>query len=170
MSKEKEAATKEEKPPKDWGKLLTLLFMVVNLATLGGGAFLVYSSTLGFHPPVITEKDAEVELKKKQEGQEANPVVYTMDPFVVNLEGQPRRIIRTVLSLEMLDEDGFEEVVRLGAKTRDSIVRLLNGKSYSDVETVQGKLFLKDQIASILNQELKTGVVKDVFFNEFVVQ
>jgi len=29
---------------------------------------------------------------------------------------------------------------------------------------------LKDQIAVSLNQSLKSGVVKDIFFNDFIIQ
>ncbi|MGZ3722840.1 MAG: flagellar basal body-associated FliL family protein [Bdellovibrionales bacterium] len=49
-------------------------------------------------------------------------------------------------------------------------MRILNGKAFNDVETVQGKLHLKNQIISDLNQSLKKGVVKNVYFNELVVQ
>ena len=38
------------------------------------------------------------------------------------------------------------------------------------VETVQGKLHLKNQIIAELNNELKKGVVKNVYFSELVVQ
>ena len=70
----------------------------------------------------------------------------------------------------MLDKDGFEEVVRNSPAARDSIVRILNSKTYDDIETIQGKLFLKDQIAVTLNRSLDEGVVKDVYFGEFLVQ
>ncbi|MNU01437.1 flagellar basal body-associated protein FliL [compost metagenome] len=56
------------------------------------------------------------------------------------------------------------------AKARDQIVRILNDKNFSDLESIQGKLFLKDKIASEVNQLLRKGVVKDVFFSDFVVQ
>jgi flagellar FliL protein len=49
-------------------------------------------------------------------------------------------------------------------------MRILNGKTFEDVETVQGKLHLKNQIVAQLNSELKKGVVKNVYFSELVVQ
>ena len=169
----KRPADEEQKPVKKvipWGLILKSLFVLVNIGTMAGGSALIYASTVAHQPKAITEESAEAERKRKQEELEAHPVMYTMDPFAVNLDGVPRRFVRTVISVEMLDDKGFEEVVSLGAQTRDAIVRLLNGKTYGDLETIQGKLFLKDQIASVLNQQLKQGVVKDVFFSEFVVQ
>jgi flagellar FliL protein len=93
-----------------------------------------------------------------------------MEPFTVNLGGSRRQTIRVALTLQMLDQDGFEEVVEHNPAARDAIVRLLNEKTFPDVESIQGKLYLKDQIAARLNEFLKRGVVKDVFFSDFVVQ
>ncbi len=56
------------------------------------------------------------------------------------------------------------------AIARDKIVRVLNDKNFNDLESIQGKLFLKDTIAMEVNSILKEGVVKDVFFSDFVVQ
>jgi flagellar protein FliL len=158
------------KPPRDFKKILTLLFAVLNISVLGGGAYLVYVSTLGVENKKLSNEQAERNLASFEEGLRGNPVLYTMSPFNTNLEGIPRRLIRLDLSLEMMDEEGYEEVIGISPKARDSIMRILNGKSFTDVETVQGKLHLKNQIISDLNQSLKKGVVKNVYFNELVVQ
>lgn len=153
------------------GKLLLPIIALINLATVGGGAFLVFKATLGYEPPTLREPAAMKELeesRKSEEGLEA--VMYTMPSFTVNLAGSPRRLIRVEMTFEMLDKDGFEEIVRNSPAARDAIVRILNAKKFDDVETIQGKLFLKDQIAVTLNQTMKAGVVKDIFFNQFLVQ
>jgi flagellar FliL protein len=165
-SEENKEVPKKQLPLK---LILTGLFVLVNLGVSVGGLVLVYMSTLGYERQPITEERAMASLKKTMDENE-EPVIYTMDPLTVNLDGQPRRIVRAVISLEMMDGKGFEEVVRLGAHARDGIVKLFNRKRFSDIETIQGKLNLKDQIASIVNAELKEGTVKDVYFNEFVVQ
>jgi flagellar FliL protein len=156
----------------DIGKILLPLFAVLNLAVVGGGAFLVYSATLGHKPQVLREPAALESLKKERAGEPvvSEKVMYTMPPFTVNLAGQPRRLIRVEMTFEMLDKEGFEEIVRNSPRARDEIMRILNRKSFDDVETIQGKLFLKDQIAVTLNQSFKSGVVKDIYFNEFLVQ
>ncbi len=163
---ENKAAPKKQLPVK---MILTVLFVIVNLGGSGAGLVMVYLSTIGFETKPITEKVELTSLKKAlEENQES--LLYTMEPLTVNLDGQPRRIIRAVISLEMMDGKGFEEVVRLGAQSKDEIVKLFNRKQFVDVESIQGKLNLKDEIATIVNAELKQGVVKDVYFNEFVVQ
>lgn len=168
-----EAANTSEaaaKPPRDMKKIFSLLFAVVNIAVLGGGAYLVYASTLGHEDKKLSNEQAERNLASFEESLRGNPVLYTMQPFNTNLEGVPRRLIRLDLSLEMMDEEGYEEVIGISPQARDSVMRILNGKTFNDVETVQGKLHLKNQIISELNQSLKKGVVKNVYFNELVVQ
>jgi flagellar FliL protein len=153
--------------------MLLLGFALLNLSALGAGAFLVYKSTLGWHPPMIVESDlaktassglASMEIKQ--------PLVYTFDKITVNLAEKPPRMIRLEINVEMLSPDGFEEVINpdTQAKVRHRIIELLTSRGYDEVESLQGKLFLKDEIAQSINQTLDRGVVKDVFFSEFVVQ
>jgi flagellar protein FliL len=171
MADESQKAPAEGAGPSKAAKLMLPLFILLNFSVLGFGAFLTFKATLGWTPPSVREPAAIQDLKLVRETEGVrDSVLYTMPTFTVNLEGQPRRIIRVTLTLEMLDKDGFEEIVRNSPAARDSIVRILNTKTYDDVETIQGKLFLKDQIAVTLNRSLSEGVVKDVYFGEFLVQ
>jgi flagellar FliL protein len=159
------------------GMILQIVFAVANLGVTGLGVFWVYSATIGWHSPSITESQlaesrlAEAESADK-EGSGSGPLIYTMDKFTVNLSGEPKRSIRVEVNLEMLGKDGFEEVINSDnrAKARDRIVRILNDKTFGELESIQGKLFLKDRIATELNAILDKGVVKDVYFSEFIVQ
>ncbi len=152
------------------GKLLLPIFLLINFGALGAGLYLVFINTVEFEPPKIVEENEKELLSTALEEMESDVVLYNMDQFTVNLAGFPSRAIRLEMSLEMLDTKGFEDVVRLGAESRDSIVKILNAKRFADIETIQGKLFLKDQIATTLNGFLKEGVVKEVYFTYFAVQ
>jgi len=155
-----------------------IAFAVINLAVVGYGTYLVYASTLGWRAPQINEEQLASlkEKESKDENSQTGPLIFTMDKFTVNLAGDPlkdpRRTIQLEVNLEMLNKDGFEEVIDTAqrAKARDKIIQILGNKSYNEVETIQGKLFLKDQIASELNSLLDKGIVKDVYFTNFVVQ
>lgn len=154
------------------GQILTLVFAIVNLAVVGGGAYLAYAGTLGSEPPKITEESLQADLASKAEDEKFAPYIFTMDKFTVNLGGEPKRTIRIEVSLQMLGKEGFEEIMTPDsrAKARDKIVSVLNEKTFTELESIQGKLFLKDTIAMQVNSILKEGVVKDVFFSDFVVQ
>lgn len=163
-------AEEQSKPPRNLKKILTFAFIVFNLSVLGAGTYLVYVSTLGVQPKKISNEEAQRELASFEESLRGDPVLYTMASFNTNLDGVPRRLIRLELSLEMMDEEGYEEVIGIVPQARDSIMRILNAKTFDDVETVQGKLHLKNQIVAELNTSLRKGVVKNVYFSELVVQ
>jgi flagellar FliL protein len=160
----------EQAPKKSLAGLLTLVFAVVNLAVLAGGVYLVYSSTLGASHEITTEEMAKRELAAFEEKLSEGPVMFDLDPFNTNLNGTPRRLVRIQMSLELLDAQGFEEAMQLGAQARDRVVQLLNRKTFDDIESVQGKLQLKNQIITQLNGFLDKGVVQNVYFSDFLIQ
>lgn len=176
MAEKKEEA--KQKKPLNMVLILQIVFAVVNLAVLGGGAYLVYSATLGWHAPSITEEQLADQHEKDRHDESKNPgpLIYTMEKFTLNLAGDPlkdpKRTLQFEVNLEMLNKEGFEEVINNDnrAKARDRILRILGSKTYFELETIQGKLFLKDQIASEINTILDKGVVKDIYFTSFVVQ
>lgn len=167
-----EAEKKAPEKTRNLGKLLQLVFAIVNFVMMGAGGYMVYASTMGWENPSVTEEMAERELASTTGEVDLAPLVYTMDKFTVNLGGEPKRTIRLEVNLHMLGKDGFEEVMEPEnrAKARDRVVRLLNEETFSELESIQGKLFLKDKIAGEVNGILHRGVVKDVFFSDFVVE
>ncbi|WP_367146870.1 flagellar basal body-associated FliL family protein [Bdellovibrio bacteriovorus] len=148
--------------PKNTAMLFQIIFAVLNLAVMGAGGYMVYASTMGWESPKITEEDVDRELASVSDETDLAPLVYTMDKFTVNLGGEPKRTIRLEINLQMLGKEGFEEVMEPEnrAKARDRIVRLLNEKPFSDLDSIQGKLFLKDKIAGEVRPlSFKLGVI-----------
>ena len=115
MSAPQEKA-KSDKKPMNVKLIMMLSFAVVNLGVTGYGAFLVYKSTLGWIPPsisenVLIEEALKAEKTHDEHHAESGPLIYTMDKFTVNLDGEPKRTIRIEVNVEMLNKDGFEEVI-----------------------------------------------------------
>lgn len=159
----------EEKP--NPGKKIPWLqlLLCINILCALGTIFIFWSHyTSGTRPP-LTENQAEKELMEATLFKD-KPIVYTLDSFTVNLGGSEQKIIQIEVALEMIDEDGFEEIVSISGHARDTIVNILNGKSYDEVSSVQGKLFLKDEIIVALNQHLDQSFVKNIYFSRFMVQ
>jgi flagellar protein FliL len=151
-------------------KIFIALLVSMNLSVLGLGSYWVYISTLGYDYPKVTESSLREPASLKEKfGQ--SPMIYTMDKFVVNLSGIPKRTIRLQVNLDMISPVAFQEIMDFDnrAKARDKIVRILNEKTLDDLETIQGKLFLKDKIVAEVNQILQKGLVKDVYFTDFVM-
>lgn len=163
----------EQQPKKSKaGLILTGLFVVVNLGVSGAGLFMAYKGTIGWHAPVYKDEQAMDRIKTDQTELEKMPLIYTMDSFKANLLDVPVRAIEIEVSFEMMNREGYEELIDSDnqAKARDLILQILQNKTYDDVATVQGKLFLKDQFANAINATLKTGIVKDIFFSQFKIE
>lgn len=149
---------------------LPTIILVFNFIGMGVGGYLAYMGTLGLTPKVVREMEARKYIYDEAVFKD-KPVTYSLEPFTVNLsDPDDSRIVQIKVTLEMLDEDGFEEVVSMGAHARDTIVHILNGKEFPELQTIQGKLFLKDEITVALNKQLKRSFIKDVYFSRFVLQ
>lgn len=99
------------------------------------------------------------------------PVMYTLEPFTVNLSNEEEeKVVQLEVNLEIIDEIGYEELVTKQAFVRDTVVKILSEKKSQDLNSIQGKLFLKDDIALAVNKELTKGFVKGVYFTRFLVQ
>jgi flagellar FliL protein len=151
-------------------KTIVSILVATNISVLGLGSYWVYVSTVGYEYPKVTEKNLREPASLKEKFGQA-PMIYTMDKFTVNLSGIPKRTIRLQVNLDMISPVAFQEIMdfEYRAKARDKIVRILNEKTFDDLETIQGKLFLKDKIVSEVNQILDRGLVKDVYFTDFVM-
>lgn len=166
---------KPEKKPLNVKGILTGVLAVMNLTFVGGGLYLVFASTLGFVPPSIKEAELKQLREIASAAMEATPdepLIYTMEKITVNLTGEPARKVRVEVNVELLNPIGFAEIMESDrrAKVRDAVMSLLGAQTFANVESIQGKLFLKDHIANDLNHILDQGVVKAVYFSEFIVQ
>jgi len=151
-------------------KILLWGFIGLNLVFMFGGLATIYNLKVVYKRPPITEDTESKNLNFDREIRDSNPVMFSLEPFTINLDGSPHKLVRTTIQLEMLSEEGYEEAVNLTPVARDQIVKIINSKKYEDIDTIQGKLFLKDQILTALNGILHKGSVKEVYFGEFIVQ
>ena len=162
----------EESPQKPKVKvaLLPLLIAAINILGSGAGVGLVYYATLGIQQKTISEEE---ELKKLIQSEEMEELeiafLYTFDEFRVNLAEQ-NRAIQVEISVEMLEEEGFMEIIDKKGLARDVVIESLSQKTYMDLASIHGKLLLKDEIISGINARLETGVVKNIFFSRFIIQ
>ena len=173
-----EEAGEEEKK----GLPIKLILIVVGVLALAGGGYFAYTN---FFQEEAVEESAEKD-KNGEEGEEDGEgaggenteelppgvgVMFTMDPFVVNLAGSNgKRFLKVTATLELSSPEVNPEFEENLQKITDSILVLLSSKSFEDVYSVQGKFKLKDEITTRVNRFLVVGHVKDAYFTEFIVQ
>ena len=173
-----EAAGEEEKK----GLPIKLILIVVGVLALAGGGYFAYTN---FFQEEAVEESAEKDKNGEEAGEggegagggnteELPPgvgVMFTMDPFVVNLAGSNgKRFLKVTATLELSSPEVNPEFEENLQKITDSILVLLSSKSFEDVYSVQGKFKLKDEITTRVNRFLVVGHVKDAYFTEFIVQ
>ena len=174
-----EAAEEEEKK----GLPIKLILIVVGVLALAGGGYFAYTN---FFQEEAVEESAEKDKNGEEGGEEGGEgaggenteelppgvgVMFTMDPFVVNLAGSKgKRFLKVTTTLELSSPEVNPEFEENLQKITDSILVLLSSKSFEDVYSVQGKFKLKDEITTRVNRFLVVGHVKDAYFTEFIVQ
>ena len=170
-----EAAGEEEKK----GLPIKLILIVVGVLALAGGGYFAYTN---FFQEEAVEESAEKDKNGEEGGEGADSenaeelppgvgVMFTMDPFVVNLAGSNgKRFLKVTATLELSSPKVNPEFEENLQKITDSILVLLSSKSFEDVYSVQGKFKLKDEITTRVNRFLVVGHVKDAYFTEFIVQ
>ncbi|MBV5338281.1 MAG: flagellar basal body-associated FliL family protein [Deltaproteobacteria bacterium] len=106
-------------------------------------------------------------------GGAASPAanIFPLEPFIVNIyDGQELRYLKVKVELEMVGPAVKGEIEGRLAPIRDSVLILLSAKTLQDIQDVQGKNALKDEILGAINKNIPPGKISKVYFTDFVVQ
>lgn len=101
------------------------------------------------------------------------PVVnnVALPTVMVNLaDAAGDRYLKVGMEVEVSAADAVRDIQAQSARIRDAIIILLSSKSYAELSSSEGKMLLKNEVASRLNQILGTPRVVRVYFTDFVVQ
>ena len=100
-------------------------------------------------------------------------IVCPLKSFVVNLldkRGLGKRYLKVTLEVEVAKEEDRQLIDRSKPKIRDSILLLLSNQELNEINTIEGKLALKQDLLFKMKQILGEGVVRRIYFTEFIVQ
>jgi len=102
-------------------------------------------------------------------GPSAN--VFALEPFIVNIyDGQELRYLKVKVELEMVGPAVKGEIEAKLAPIRDAVLVLLSAKTLQDIQDVQGKNTMKEEILAAINRHIPPGKIAKVYFTDFVVQ
>jgi flagellar FliL protein len=97
--------------------------------------------------------------------------IYPLEPFIVNIyDGQELRYLKVKIEMEMAGAGVKPEIDARLAPIRDSVLVLLSSKTLQDIQDVQGKNQLKEEIMGAINKNITPGKIAKVYFTDFVVQ
>lgn len=159
-----EASKTEEAPKRKKFPINLIIIAILGLCLIGGGVF-VWKSGL------FSKKTDEADIEAETENQELIGPILSLDTFIVNLIGdRGKNYLKAKIELELDSEKTTAEVNARLPQIRDSILTLLSSKSNEDINSLEGKYQLRAEILTTINQYLKTGKIRNVYFTDFIVQ
>jgi len=157
-----------EQPDAEGGKSKKMLIIIIVavLVLVGGGAaayFLLFKAD-----PEAEAAEAQ-KAEKLTEGQ-IGPLV-NVESFIVNiLDEEGARYLKAALTLEVDDPKTVEEINQRMPQVKDAVLLLVGNKTFAELQDLQGKLQLRAEISQRLNELLKVGQIRQIYFTDFVVQ
>lgn len=134
---------------------------------IGGVIVLIIISLAVFF---VTKTMLSSENASKEEVVKLGPV-YETSEYTVNILGTDgRRFLRTQFTIEFDSEDVLEEVQKKLPIVNDTVIFVLSSQTLEELERVNGKEALKEQLKDNLNEIINGGEVVNIYFNTFVWQ
>ena len=162
MAEEKEEVKDaEEKQSPNKSKLKLIIIAVVVLLIGAGGIYGYSKYDKGKKEKAEPTKEAKVSI------------VCPLNSFVVNLQdntGVGKRYLKITMQLKVGKEEDKLLIENNNAQIRDTVLLLLSSQSLKEINTMEGKLELKQTLLSRMNQILGNSIIRGIYFTEFVVQ
>ncbi|MBF0126842.1 MAG: flagellar basal body-associated FliL family protein [Magnetococcales bacterium] len=180
------------------GGMMKIILPVIALLLGVGGGYMAGSS-MSQKQGAEAEKLEPTAEQKSKKPEEMVGGMFKLDPFVVNLnEPKGNRYLKTTIQLEMDDGGGKkgdgkeekkaeggghggapaapekspleQELERRKAQLQDIILALLTSKTSKELQALEGKFRLREELLARINALLVNGSITRVYFTEFVIQ
>ena len=105
--------------------------------------------------------------------KEDKSIICPLDSFIVNLmdrSGLGKRYLKVTMKLEVGSDDDQDLLEEHTPQIRDTVLLLLSSLTFKEINSMEGKLELKQSLIFQINQVLGADRVKKIYFSEFVVQ
>ncbi len=162
---------KDEAQAKPQGKKTKTLILIA-VAVVAGVGLSVGVTLFVLSRQGVASAETAAAKKPAPAEKKAPPVIYPMDPFIVNIrDGQDIRYMKVKVELETSGgQEVKAEIDPYLAPIRDAVLTRLSGKTLPDLQDVQGKNRLREEILAATGRILPPGKIKQVYFTDFVVQ
>lgn len=171
MAEKDGPAVEQQAAPKNNKKL----FIIIGAGVVGLVVVLALVFTLagkGEKKGGAQEAKAEKgEAKGEGKGEKAASNIFPLDPFIVNIyDGQELRYLKVKVELEMPAPEAKAMLDARQSQIRDAILVLLTTKTLQEVQDLQGKNQLREEILATVNKIITPSKISKVYFTDFVVQ
>ena len=153
-----------ESSKKKGGEKKLLFILIPALLVLGGGGFAAYHF-------LFAQTKAKAPSKPVGVSQIKPGPMINLKPFLTNLADKDKTAyIKVSISIELKQGSNLGTFKQLTPQIRNRIIMIMSSKTSREINTPQGILSLRHQIARSLNQILGDGTVTGVYFNNYLVQ
>jgi flagellar FliL protein len=111
--------------------------------------------------------------KKEEQAPSAREVgpMIKLGSLIVNLnEASTRHYIKTTIVLEVAQKEWVDEVHRRIPSLTDMIIATLGEKKLADLKSPQGKEDLRKELLAKAEKTLASPWIKQIYFDEFLLQ
>lgn len=141
----------------------------IMLGAMGGGFYLLMGKIEAMEKRIaVASGEEDTEGEETTEGPRPT---YSLKTLIVNLADKGgRRYLRSTMDLELARPGDEEKVESRLPSIKDATLKIMSTRSFAEINSIDGKNSLRDEIVVALNEIIKEETVTNVFFTEFVVQ
>ena len=152
--------------------IIVIIISFMFMGIMGTGLFVMWNKLSSLDRVVNPVSEGESEdANKEEEDQDVIGPIYALDTFIANLADEGgRRYLRVTMDLELKDTTVSEEMKKRLPQIRNAVLMLLPTKRLEDIQSVEGKIALRDEIITRLNSLFKEESITNIYFKELVVQ
>jgi flagellar FliL protein len=164
---ESAGAAGEVAPSAAASKIVKILLWVVGLVLLMASMFGISWVVVSY----VNERRSQTEEGRLIAPPPLPRLHFDMPAFSVSTRDPEPHFAKVTVSLGY-SEDNLnlnQELVKRGTEMRHIINLLLGSKKYEDLDSLEDKISLAEEIKSHINVILRDGKIEDVYFTEFVV-
>ncbi|MEZ4749779.1 MAG: flagellar basal body-associated FliL family protein [Bdellovibrionota bacterium] len=101
------------------------------------------------------------------------PVLFSLGEVLANISEPGTRanhFARLRLDFELFDEGGRHLMEEGEAGVKHTVIEILRGQSFTRLNTLDGKLYFKEELVAKINSLLNKPVIRQVHFASFYLQ
>ncbi|HDM79464.1 MAG TPA: hypothetical protein ENG51_23850 [Deltaproteobacteria bacterium] len=115
--------------------------------------------------------EPEKETKIENTGSDESPILFPLEPLLVNLrDPNILRYLEVTFVLNLSSKKAKKEIEERLPVIKDKIINFLSTKTYDEAISQLGKVKIKKSVAKLINSDLTVGHIKKVFITKFIVQ
>ncbi len=173
------AAAVPAKSPSPWGPVIAMIVLMPAI-TYGMAEFLILPKIRG----VALEKEVHGAAAKKEGGghgeakgahgkgaEESTRFTYDFDNIVVNLSGaMGTRYLKTSFTAYSENAELKKIIEENKKQLLDVAITVLGSRTLADLEQPGAKNVVRSDLTANFNQAMKSDLIGQIYFSEFVVQ